>query len=99
MAQSRIFMFETSILALALIPVISDCVQSPTMQSYGIGRAPTAPEVAGWNIGVRAGGTGLPAALGSVRQGVRSTNTNAQHVTAPRGRAGLGPGLPAVMAS
>jgi S-disulfanyl-L-cysteine oxidoreductase SoxD len=69
MAQSQMFMFKKSILALALIPVVSACAQSATVQRYGIGRAPTAAEIAGWNIDVRADGAGLPAASGSVRQG------------------------------
>jgi mono/diheme cytochrome c family protein len=69
MARSRIFMSKASLIALAIIPVLSACAQSTTVQRYGIGRTATADEVAAWNIDVRADGAGLPAASGSVRQG------------------------------
>ncbi len=38
-------------------------------QRYGLGHTPTAAEIAGWNIDVRADGQGLPAGGSSVDQG------------------------------
>jgi mono/diheme cytochrome c family protein len=69
MAPSRIFMFKTPVLALAMMAVLSACAQPVAEQRYGLGRAPTATEVAAWDIDVRADGAGLPSASGSVRQG------------------------------
>lgn len=56
-------------LALPVLMAAAACAQVGSPPRYGVGRAPTAAEVAGWNIDVRADGTGLPPGSGSVRQG------------------------------
>jgi cytochrome c len=49
--------------------------QAPAQQAtaprrdYGVGRAPTAQEIAGWDIDVRPDGKGLPPGKGTVKQG------------------------------
>lgn len=40
-------------------------------EQYGIGRAPTAQEIAGWNIDVAPDGAGLPPGHGSVQEGAQ----------------------------
>ena len=42
---------------------------SETVASYGLGRAPTAEELAAWNISVNPSGTNLPPGQGSVAEG------------------------------
>ena len=43
--------------------------QTPAGQPIGIGRAPTAEEIAAWDIDVMPDGTGLPAGSGTVGRG------------------------------
>jgi S-disulfanyl-L-cysteine oxidoreductase SoxD len=51
----------------AAAPARADESQSPG--HYGVGRAPTPAEIAGWAIAVRPDGQGLPPGKGSVNQG------------------------------
>jgi cytochrome c5 len=86
-------MSKTSVLVLAIVPVLFACAQSTTVQRYGIGRPATAAEVAAWNIDVRADGAGLPAASGSVRQGRAVYEEKCAACHGASGEGGAGPRL------
>ena len=61
--------------ALALAVVLAGCTvpmdkgPAATPGAFGIGRAPTAVELRGWDIEISPDGSGLPAGSGSVAQG------------------------------
>jgi mono/diheme cytochrome c family protein len=93
MAPSRIFMFKTPVLALAMMAVVSACAQPAAEQHYGLGRAPTEAEVAAWDIDVRADGAGLPSASGSVRQGRAIYEDKCAACHGAKGEGGSGPRL------
>src|ERR1700712_2181569 len=93
MAPSRIFMFKTPVLALAMMAVVSACAQPVAEQHYGLGRTPTAAEVAAWDIDVRADGAGLPSASGSVRQGRAIYEDKCAACHGAKGEGGSGPRL------
>ena len=57
-----------------------------TARNYGIGRAISAEQIAGWDIDVRPDGQGAPPGRGSVKDGERSTWTNVRPVTASLAR-------------
>ena len=54
-----------------LLPVLLAAAPALAGEQYGIGRAPTAQEVAGWDIDVAPDGAGLPPGRGSVQDGAR----------------------------
>ena len=59
------------ILLAALLAGLSAAGPALAGEQYGIGRTPTAQEVAGWNIDVAPDGAGLPPGSGSVQDGAR----------------------------
>lgn len=67
-------------------------------QRLGLGQTPTAEQIRGWDIDVRADGTGLPAGRGSVQQGqaiyqarcLSCHGANGEKGTAPRLAGGQG---------
>nr|WP_314543118.1 c-type cytochrome [uncultured Massilia sp.] len=91
-----------AIAALTLVAALGACTQTAPLQAptqrLGLGRAPTADEVRGWDIDVRADGAGLPAGSGSVAQGralyaarcQACHGANGEKGTAPRLAGGLG---------
>lgn len=81
----RSFSWPTATLTLA----VSIALAAPAMaQTYGIGRAPTDQEIAGWNIDARPPGGGLPRGSGSVAQGQK---IYAERCVACHGEKGEGP--------
>lgn len=57
-----------ALIAVVLALLVGSAMASADQQ-YGFGRAPSASEIAGWNIDVRGDGKGLPPGHGSVAQG------------------------------
>jgi S-disulfanyl-L-cysteine oxidoreductase SoxD len=55
-------------LAIVLLANIA-ATAAQSAERFNIGRSPTAEEIAGWDIDVRADGAGLPPGAGSVKQG------------------------------
>jgi cytochrome c len=64
-------MRKTALAAAASGLLFCSCVtqQESRVGGYGLGKPATQQEMAGWNIDVRADGTGLPSGSGSVTQG------------------------------
>jgi S-disulfanyl-L-cysteine oxidoreductase SoxD len=58
-------------LLLALLCVAPTRLLAQNAPSYGLGQPVTLPDMAGWDIDVRADGQGLPAGSGSVRDGLK----------------------------
>jgi S-disulfanyl-L-cysteine oxidoreductase SoxD len=61
-------------LATLILAVLSGaplCLRAQEAPPYGLGRAATPQELAGWDIDVRADGQGLPPGSGSVRDGMK----------------------------
>jgi len=58
-------MFKT----LALAGLLAGCAPTAPRPPLGLGQTPTAAQIRGWDIDVRADGAGLPAGSGSVVQG------------------------------
>lgn len=48
---------------------LAACTPAPPVQRLGLGQVPSAGQIRGWDIDVRADGAGLPAGAGSVVQG------------------------------
>ena len=67
MSMSRMTVAGGGIALLAL--VLAACPPAASAQRLGLGQAPSAAQVRGWDIDVRADGAGLPAGAGSVAQG------------------------------
>lgn len=86
-----------AIAALALAAALGACTQTAPVQSpaqrLGLGRAPTADEVRGWDIDVRADGAGLPAGSGSVAQGRALYAARCQACHGANGEKGTAPRL------
>jgi S-disulfanyl-L-cysteine oxidoreductase SoxD len=55
---------------LAVLSIAPRCLLAQDAPSYGLGRLATPPEIAVWDIDVRADGQGLPPGSGSVRDGL-----------------------------
>jgi cytochrome c len=55
--------------AAAAAVALAACAPATPVQRFGLGDAPTAEQIRGWDIDVRADGAGLPAGSGSVAQG------------------------------
>ncbi len=60
-------MFTYKLLALAAL--LSACAPAAPVKRLGLGQTPSAEQIRGWDIDVRADGAGLPAGSGSVVQG------------------------------
>lgn len=65
MRTSSQILFASSVIALGLLAAAPSRAET----RFGIARAPTAAEIAGWDIDVRPDGQGLPKGKGSVAQG------------------------------
>jgi len=63
MSMSKLFLLSTAALALAA------CAPTAPVQRFNLGATPTAEQLRGWDIDVRADGAGLPPGSGSVAQG------------------------------
>jgi S-disulfanyl-L-cysteine oxidoreductase SoxD len=55
---------------LAVLSIAPGCLLAQDAPTYGLGRPATPPEIAVWDIDVRADGQGLPPGSGSVRDGL-----------------------------
>jgi len=92
MSMSKFFFLSGAALALAA------CAPTAPVQRFGLGETPTAEQLRGWDIDVRADGAGLPAGSGSVAQGQAIYQTrclachgvNGEKGTAPRLAGGQG---------
>jgi len=61
--------FNKLALAGALAALLAACAPTAPRQPLGLGQTPSAQQIRGWDIDVRADGAGLPAGSGSVLQG------------------------------
>ena len=59
----------TVVFCASLAALLGDVAASRAGESYGIGRAATPEEIAGWNIDISPDGAGLPPGHGSVAEG------------------------------
>ena len=69
MSRLASFAALAALLTLELAAPLLAQAQKETKRHYGIGRAATAAEIAGWDIDVRPDGQGLPPGQGSVKDG------------------------------
>jgi cytochrome c len=90
-------MFKVVFLSGAAL-ALSACAPTAPVQRFGLGETPTAEQLRGWDIDVRADGAGLPAGSGSVAQGqaiyqarcLACHGVNGEKGTAPRLAGGQG---------
>jgi mono/diheme cytochrome c family protein len=89
-------MYKTLMLASVLL--VAGCTPTAPVKRLGLGQAATPEQIRGWDIDVRADGTGLPPGSGSVAQGRAIYETrclachgaNGEKGTAPRLAGGQG---------
>jgi mono/diheme cytochrome c family protein len=79
-------LYITALAALALVCAIPAEAQSP----YGIGRAATPAEIAGWNIDIDSHGGNLPAGSGSVGHGGEVFDQQCASCHGGQGEGGIG---------
>jgi len=73
--------------------VLSACTQTAPAQRLGLGQTPSADQIRGWDIDVRADGAGLPAGRGSVAQGQAIYQTRCLACHGANGEQGPAPRL------
>src|SRR5262245_65725066 len=74
--------------------LVAACMMSSfaQAQTYNLGRAPTAREIAGWNIDVTPDGVGLPPGSGTVKQGGEVFVSQCSGCHGAKGEGGVEPG-------
>jgi cytochrome c len=74
-------------LVLAAVAFAAPCL---AQTSFGIGRTPTAAEIAGWNIDVEPNGANFPAGQGTVAHGKEVYDTQCAACHGAKGEGGMG---------
>jgi S-disulfanyl-L-cysteine oxidoreductase SoxD len=77
-------------LRIAALSIVACATQAHAQSGYGIGRAATPAEVAGWNIDVGRDGSNLPPGSGSVSQGRDVFDQQCAACHGAKGEGGLG---------
>src|SRR5271167_2938956 len=80
---------ELCVAAFAVLALTS-FVRAQAQGPYGIGRAATPAEIAGWNIDIDRDGNNLPPGSGSVAQGHEIFDTQCAACHGSRGEGGVG---------
>jgi cytochrome c len=75
------------VLVLAAVALAAPC---SAQTSFGIGRAPTTAEIAGWNIDVAPDGRNVPPGQGTVAHGKEVFDTQCASCHGARGEGGIG---------
>ena len=81
------------LLALAGAALLVACAPTAPVKRLGLGQVPSAEQIRGWDIDVRADGAGLPAGSGSVAQGQAIYQARCLACHGEKGEKGTGPRL------